>query len=125
MIAKLITLLALVTIATSIVGLTLSISDQTVNALADYTWQLTFSAATPRTFLTLTFPSPIAMTATTQFKYNNINNLTPNSGNTSLTATLTPTATSIFTGIITIVVTNVQNPSSGVTRTAFQVATNL
>lgn len=38
MIAKLLALFALVSIATSAVSLTLTISDYTVNALTEYTW---------------------------------------------------------------------------------------
>ena len=124
MIAKLLYLLAIVWITTSTVTLTLFISNQTVNVLADYTWQLTFSSGTPRTNLTLTFPAPIAMTASTQFKYNNVTFLNPIAGNTSLSASFLPTLNSTFTGTITMVVTNVRNPSSGVTRNLFLVATN-
>jgi hypothetical protein len=102
---------------------TLSLGNYNINAMTSYTWAVSFTDSTARTWMMLTFPSAAKLTANSLPYINTV--LYPVSSFTSNSITITTTGLTI-SSLISIVITNVTNPYSAQTSvTSFYFASNI
>ncbi len=106
--------LALLIVKSILTATTISVAlaDYKINALTNYTWLISFTDLSSRTYMTFTFPTAVspspnslAHIATTQITPSNI-------GTNSLTISTTGLT---ITSTMSIILTNIVNPSSALT----------
>ena len=102
--------------------LNVSISNLNINALATYTYQITFSDTSIRNLLTINFPPQVSIGNSTTVQINgsslNQSQYTVNQGNKSIVINKT-----VFTAA-SIAISNVKNPPSAISTYSFTISSN-
>lgn len=102
---------------------TVTLGNYNINAMNSYTWDVTFTDFTTRTYMTLTFPTNTKLTADSLPYISNI--LYPVLSYTTNSITINTLSLSI-SSTISVVITNVTNPYSAQTSvTSFYFASNI
>lgn len=102
---------------------TVNFANPNINAMTNYTWGVTFTDLTTRTWMTLTFPTSTILTSNSLPYIGNT--LYPVLSYTSTSITINTSSLTIISSI-TIIITNVTNPYSAQTSvTSFYFASNL
>jgi len=104
-------------------AVTVNLNSYNINAVTNYTWTIFFNGTTNRTSISLSFPVQITLTNASK-AYLSGSTLLTISSNTSNTLNLSTSGNSIL-GSVSIVVTNVVNPPSAISTTAFSVVSNM